>query len=274
MTGQLFDKGYLVSLNVPVWGEVYNLMDYESAARTNESIFFNWTDNRRNWISVRDLPKVEKFSDFQHYLRYNDFEKDPYSVVNGLKDPTAAIAARGDLGDSSKFAWDHMMGALDAKACRLSDVWDMLRFSLVNSPTVENQPPFNFSDLQNVSFDGLPAFWNYSWIVFKDDAREEVCGRKNKLNDCVAEKFCGWCSDGGRCLVGTTAGPVYGGCSYGWTFEVINDNSLAISGAVIGTIAVLSITLAVAIIYIQKRDANRIDVEPLYSQPLIGESLA
>jgi hypothetical protein len=242
VTAQLVRDGYIVSFNVPVWSEVYDLFNYSAVARDGDPMFEDRAHNARGIISSREMAKVHNFDDLKTFSRYNDYLNDPDS----RHDPILAVAARGDLAPR-----EPMLGALDAKCVMASEAWPRMRIHAVNSPTTSHGlPPFSFSKLpppRNATLhDGLQDTWNYSWIVF-DAHFTSRCQAYHSKNDCTGEKFCGWCGDQNVCMAGNGTGPTFGEkCQGGWTVNHVNWGVLGgWIGGVAGVIVLLGIALVV-----------------------------
>jgi hypothetical protein len=245
VTGRLARDGYIISFNVPVWKEIYDIMNYSAVAPT-DPIFVDYEHNARNIISAREMEKVRTFDDFKAFSRYNDYLHDQASS----HDPILAVAARGDLANRKP-----MLGALDAKCVRASEVWTRMRMHAVNSPTVGNGlPVFKFSALprphNTVLHDGLADEWHFDWIVFDPDISDR-CAQYGSKNACTGEIFCGWCGDRGTCLAGNGSAPFFGeACNGGWTVNHINWSAV---GGWIGGIGGLIGILALVLITIRAR---------------------
>jgi hypothetical protein len=247
-TTDLVRDGYLVSFNVPVWPEVYEMMNY--SAHTNDPLFVDHENNPRGRIARREISRVKNFAEFMAFSRYNDYRNDELSLWNGVPNPVIAIASRGDLNGST----DPMEGALDAKCVRASEVWTRLLIHAVNSPTTDHDLPcFRFSEMpppnNTVAHDGLPDLWNFSFIEF--DGNASRCERYHGKNDCTGERFCGWCGKLKACLPGLGTGPLFGiKCNGGWTVDHIDWRWLA---GWLGGFAGLVVLLAIALIYLKKK---------------------
>ncbi len=107
-------------------------------------------------IFRRDAAKIASLADFEAMLRYNNFQKDEYSE----HDPLNSICARGDLATSSPGT----LGCIDTKATSFELAQNM-QADAQNGPTHDQQTPFSWSAFPNLPHAGLPATFNFTFMV-------------------------------------------------------------------------------------------------------------
>ena len=98
-------------------------------------------------------------------MRYNDWQRDPFSVDyrSGHRSAELAIAARDDLDTTGPAAF----GNTDAKFVGSQDVANM-RLEAVCGPSHDVQPVFGWSGVwaNNTYHEGHPVEFNFSWYTF------------------------------------------------------------------------------------------------------------
>ena len=258
MTEELVREGFLASFNVPVWDEVYDRMEYAKYA-DEDPMYVPFKQHSRYLISKRDLPNVKDFDGFKAYSRYNDFVYDNLSTFKGVQDPVATIAARGDL--QTRRADEIMMGALDAKCVKGSEVWTKVNVHAINGPPSfpdRGIPNFNWTGLPspftNIAHDGLPESWDaFDWIQVAGDNVTSCDGYSQ--SSCYGAKFCGWCGETSKCMAGDSNGPFFGEkCASGWATSDKWNIPIMI-GCVVGVFAVSAI-LGIVLIIIRRRSPD------------------
>ena len=267
MTAELVSEGFLASFNVPVWQEVYDHMEYGKWA-DKDPMYVAFKNHSRYLISKRDLPKVVDFDGFKAFSLYNDYKNDPLSKFKTWQDPVATIAARGDLL-TPEMVVDRedevMMGALDSKCVKGSEVWTKLNVHAINGPmhNVEKGiPVFSFSGLPapftNVAHDGLPDKWDqFDWIQLAGQ-NTTTCEGYSSQYSCLGAKFCGWCGATKQCMAGNNDGPFFDGkCENGW---ITTDkwNLPIMIGCVVGVVA-FSVILGIVLIVLKRKEPTKLN---------------
>jgi len=209
-------------------------------------MFRNWPANSRRLILQRDLPRVTCFEAFKALSRANNYKSDEFSKGN----PLNAVAACGDLG-----ADEPMMGALDAKCAKGSEVWTRLNIHAVNSPmTSDSIPVFGFSALPSpytgVAHDSLPDACNHSFILFAG-LRVSVCARHASRARCVGAKFCESCRATAACMPGDAGGRYFGETrASAWT---VAGQVWVVLGCCLGAVALAALILAIVLVVVRRR---------------------
>jgi len=110
-------------------------------------------------IFRRDVNTITDLSSLKYFMRYNDFQNDPFSEGN----PHYAIASRQDLDSTSPIA----EGAIDTKITT-SQLYSSLTTIAIAGPTTQNQPVFAWSgQWASQSHVGLPYSYNFPWVTLK-----------------------------------------------------------------------------------------------------------
>lgn len=243
MTENLTTNGYLESFNVPRTKEIYDLMDY--ASHQDNALFIEFTKNPRYLIAERELPKVQNFDQFKALGRFNQYLHDEYS--HG--DPLASLAARNDLNTSINNS-DFLLGSLDNKAVRASEVFTRLHMHAVNSPTNTGDCPnftWNFDRLKDVAHDGLPEVMAFEYIE-RSGKDADICAKITDENDCIEAKYCGWCDEPKRCMAGNDYdGSFYDKCDGNYITRATKEREMMyiIIGSTCGILVILIIIIVI-----------------------------
>lgn len=177
-------NGHWPSYNQPFFPEVRNLSGNDEMAR-RFGLQYTYELNPRAKIFRRDAPKVTTREELRKFMRYNDWQHDPFSIAGyggagEPKSPENAIAARSDLIPpnstvKAQLAMRDAFGNTDAKVVGREDVLN-LQFEFVVGPTADQQVPFEWSgDWTHVPHEGQPTRFNFHWqsVTFHDVGLEQ-----------------------------------------------------------------------------------------------------
>ncbi|KAI5087548.1 phospholipase B domain containing 1 precursor [Silurus meridionalis] len=147
--------GYWPSYNIPFHQRIYTLSGYgEMWMEYGED--FSYELCPRAKIFRRDQASVTDLSSLKHIMRYNDYEKDPYSKG----DPCKSICCRGDLRKSNPTP----QGCYDTKVTDLHMAQQFVSEAL-NGPSTEGDlPPFSWDAFNSTMHRGLPRLYNYTFV--------------------------------------------------------------------------------------------------------------
>ncbi|KAK2864932.1 hypothetical protein Q7C36_004086 [Tachysurus vachellii] len=148
--------GYWPSYNVPFHQKIYALSGYEEMWM-DYGEDFSYELCPRAKIFRRDQASVIDLSSLKHIMRYNDYKKDPYSKGDACK----SICCRGDLRKSNPTP----EGCYDTKVTDLRMAQQFTSEAL-NGPSTEGDlPPFTWDAFNSTMHQGLPRFYNYTFIT-------------------------------------------------------------------------------------------------------------
>lgn len=183
---------YWVSYNVPYDREIYNKSGLEEYLRGIKCDAY--TMARRRQIFDRDMHKVVDLESAKDLIRSNDFEKDPLATYTSEckydfnsteeKNPCYAISARKDL-DEEHF---ELYGAKDAKVMSTENL-DVMH--IINGPTYDVQPVFDFTEIEGYEFyvEGIPMRYDFDWMEM-ETIRKSINGASVIIvNNLVAMLF-------------------------------------------------------------------------------------
>eukprot|EP01012_Entosiphon_sulcatum_P050606 TRINITY_DN69491_c0_g1_i1.p1 TRINITY_DN69491_c0_g1~~TRINITY_DN69491_c0_g1_i1.p1 ORF type:complete len:546 (+),score=119.16 TRINITY_DN69491_c0_g1_i1:26-1663(+) len=147
-------RGYWPSYNVPFYPQTFTASGFANlAARGVPSASYELAP-RAN-IFRRDQGSVVDFESYKHIMRYNDWQKDPYSLGNSDN----AICARGDLSTEARAG-----GCYDTKATNFQRI-KKLHCEAINGPTYQDQPAFSWTGpFATDAHIGLPLVYNFTFI--------------------------------------------------------------------------------------------------------------
>ncbi|XP_061893450.1 phospholipase B-like 1 isoform X2 [Entelurus aequoreus] len=152
---QALRLGYWPSYNVPFHQNIYRLSGYQLMWQ-HYGQDFSYDLCPRAKIFRRDQAHVKDLDSLKHIMRFNDYKKDPYSQGN----PCKSICCRNDL----KAEEPSPGGCYDTK---VTDFQMAGRFQAqaLNGPTTQDGlPPFRWEKFSQVSHQGLPAFYNFTFV--------------------------------------------------------------------------------------------------------------
>ena len=243
VTFQLVRDGYFPSVNCPWHEDLYELAGYPELV-ASMGIYGAYRSNYespRYQIMKREADRIKTFSDFKAFMRYNDWERDPFAQG----DPAQQIASRYDLREaSSPYGAINNFGDLDTKALRLTEAIYKLKIHAIASPPYENNKPWKFSEpnwpLKEVDRHGLPDEWKFNWTTFESMEKDECEGLKEK--SCLNNRKCGWCTYNQKCWPGDKDEPFFERkCEAGWK---VKQDLQSWAVPLIVTVCVLSVTFA------------------------------
>ena len=176
---------YWPSFNVPNQREIFEISGYGPAAQwDNASNPGSYTGAPRYKIFKRDAQKVRTVQDHKDIMRYNRFRTDPICALPmyGTDGPSGscAVSARGDLiapapqaasssqqqsgeGTSRKAS---PFGGVDAKVIALTEQrgGGEVVVNIVNGPSWDDEPVFDWSEFPTVPSLGLPRKYDFEWV--------------------------------------------------------------------------------------------------------------
>jgi len=109
-------------------------------------------------IMRRDVNNVQDMQSMKYFMRYNDWQYDPYSE----NDPHNSICARQDLTPGNPLA----KGGIDTKITN-SQMFASFSAMAISGPTNQNQPTFNWNQFPTVIRQGQPQSFNFPWQTVK-----------------------------------------------------------------------------------------------------------
>ncbi|KAL6103320.1 plbd1 [Pungitius sinensis] len=152
---QALRRGYWPSYNVPFHHKIYTLSGYgEMWEEYGEDFSYDLCPRAK--IFRRDQAEVKDLDSLKHIMRFNDYKKDPYSKG----DPCKTICCRNDL----KPVHPTPGGCYDTKVTDFHMAGDF-RAEAVNGPTTQDGlPPFLWDKFSSISHQGLPQYYNFTFI--------------------------------------------------------------------------------------------------------------
>ncbi|XP_008328494.1 phospholipase B-like 1 [Cynoglossus semilaevis] len=152
---QALRRGYWPSYNVPFHQNIYTLSGYGQMWKAYGDDF-SYDLCPRAKIFRRDQANVRDLDSLKYIMRFNDFKKDPYSKG----DPCKSICCRMDLRSEGPSP----DGCYDTKVTDFQMAGEF-RAEAVNGPTTQGGLPVFFWDkFTNISHQGLPLFYNFTFI--------------------------------------------------------------------------------------------------------------
>ncbi|KAL5018080.1 hypothetical protein ScPMuIL_003802 [Solemya velum] len=153
---EVLRAGYWPSFNVPFFEEIYNMSGYPEMVEKH-GVDMSYQLAPRNKIFRRDEGKVVDMKSMETIMRYNDYEKDPYSEDNSCN----TICCRGDLMETPG-----PFGCYDTKVSNYKMAQEF-KAEIINGPTTaDGLPPFDWAKF-NVSHVGLPEKYNFDFVLTK-----------------------------------------------------------------------------------------------------------
>ena len=212
ITENLTNNGFIASFNCPFLPELFEILKYPDHSK-DPIYFYKYYENPRYLISARDLPNLNDYNKYLEFMRYNNYLRDKFSNLN----PALSIASREDLlGHSPE-------GSFNAKSIRGSHFIPKMEVDIINSPTYDNLPYFNWNNFPNILHDGLPDLWNFTWLIHENKFNYNGCNLT--YDNCIISNYCGWCGRSKKCLPGNENGPIFNEkCVNGWKSKYTNYN--------------------------------------------------
>jgi len=157
--------GYWPSYNVPYFRSIqeYSGLLESLKQHPETAVMMSYEHCVRANIFRRDQTKVNSVETMEKMIRYNDYKHDPLSLGN----PGYAIASRNDLRENKPSCG----GAYDGKVSSYSLITQnptSLPLRIINGPTYDQQPPFQFADqcAPQVAHAGMPTNYKFAWQSF------------------------------------------------------------------------------------------------------------
>ncbi|XP_006888538.1 PREDICTED: phospholipase B-like 1 [Elephantulus edwardii] len=155
---QVLRKGYWPSYNIPFHENIYNWSGYPLLVE-KLGLEFSYEMASRAKIFRRDQGKVTDLESMKYIMRYNNYEKDPYS--NG--DPCNTICCRQDLNSFNPVPG----GCYDTKVADKHLASQYTAFA-INGPTVQDGlPVFHWTRFNKTLHQGMPEAYNFDFITMQ-----------------------------------------------------------------------------------------------------------
>ncbi|XP_068192495.1 phospholipase B-like 1 [Antennarius striatus] len=152
---QTLRRGYWPSYNIPFHPKIYALSGFVQIWEKLGNDF-SYDLCPRAKIFRRDQAAVKDLDSLKYIMRFNDYKNDPYSKG----DPCKTICCRGDL----KAENPSPEGCYDTKVTDFLMAGNFLA-EAVSGPTTQNDlAPFVWDQFSNVSHQGLPQYYNFSFV--------------------------------------------------------------------------------------------------------------
>lgn len=154
----ILQKGYWPSYNIPFDEVIYNMSSYPEMVKSfgNE---YSYELCPRAKIFRRDQGNVKDIESMKHIMRYNNYLNDIYAE----KDPCNTICCREDLRSFRAFPG----GCYDSKVTDFFLASQFTAFA-INGPTTEGDlPVFSWDNFKNITHQGLPNSYNFSFVTMK-----------------------------------------------------------------------------------------------------------
>ncbi|XP_037370205.1 phospholipase B-like 1 [Talpa occidentalis] len=151
-------KGYWPSYNIPFHEKIYNWSGYPLLVK-KLGLDYSYDLSSRAKIFRRDQGRVTDMVSMKYIMRYNNYEKDPYSKG----DPCNTICCREDLN-----ALDPSPGGCyDTK---VSDIYLASKNTAyaISGPTVQGGlPVFHWNRFNKTLHEGMPEAYNFDFMIMK-----------------------------------------------------------------------------------------------------------
>mmetsp|Transcript_28081 Transcript_28081/g.71581 ORF Transcript_28081/g.71581 Transcript_28081/m.71581 type:complete len:618 (-) Transcript_28081:213-2066(-) len=167
------ELGYWASFNRPFSRRVFEESGYADMEK-KYGLYYSHDETARSKIFRRDHTKVIDITSLKAFMRYNDWQNDPFSGGNAEDQ----IAARYDLieGKLPPLHDPRMAGgAIDAKVVAYSDVMEG-KTHIISGPTHSVQPPFVWTEewAKSMPNRGQPRHFAFDWIEVEERMLSEV----------------------------------------------------------------------------------------------------
>ncbi|XP_014689697.2 phospholipase B-like 1 [Equus asinus] len=162
-------KGYWPSYNIPFHEKIYNWSGYPMLVQ-KLGLDFSYDLAPRAKIFRRDQGKVTDVESMKYIMRYNNYEKDPYS----RGDPCNTICCREDLNSQNPSPG----GCYDTK---VADIYLASKYTAyaISGPTVQGGlPVFHWNRFNKTLHEGMPEAYNFDFITMKPILKPYVKGRR------------------------------------------------------------------------------------------------
>jgi len=149
------ERGYWPSYNVPYFPFIYNISGYPAIVdKYGPDVSYQLCPRAK--IFRRDQGKITDFDSLKNFMRYNNYQKDPFSK----NDPNWAICSRGDFNNPP-----FLGGCIDTKVTKYDLQSKMISHSLNGPTTSSGLPAFSWSKYNNTIHSGLPDLFNFEFVI-------------------------------------------------------------------------------------------------------------
>ncbi|KAN0012252.1 hypothetical protein ACTFIU_007550 [Dictyostelium citrinum] len=158
--------GYWPSFNVPYFETISNMSGFNDQSSSGDEDYIAYEQYPRSQIFRRDSNKIYSITDFQAFMRYNDFQNDPLAYG----DAGNQISSRFDLNTQNADA----AGGIDSKVTSLELINQFLIIAQ-SGPTHDQEPPFSWSSLNwknQYPTIGQPDTFDFEWVTFSTTSFE------------------------------------------------------------------------------------------------------
>ncbi|XP_006866133.1 PREDICTED: phospholipase B-like 1 [Chrysochloris asiatica] len=166
---EVLRKGYWPSYNIPFHETIYNWSGYPLLVQ-KLGLDYSYDMAPRAKIFRRDQGKVTNMESLKYIMRYNNYQKEPYS--NG--DPCSTICCRGDLDSVNPVP----SGCYDTKVADMHVAAQYTAYA-ISGPTVQDGlPVFHWNPFNKTLHQGMPEAYNFDFITMKpilSDEKIEGC---------------------------------------------------------------------------------------------------
>jgi hypothetical protein len=257
LTTELYDEGFLVSLNVPRNPEAAHYIEWDAYVNTSTTDrgACDYYKCPRYLIAKRESKRLSHWDAFMRFMRYGGYKRDGFSLWHGIPYHVYCISARGDTDDDPALRNSH--GGLNSKACKASEALTSMKIYGVNAPSFQERDqnwPLNWGvfPLNETLHLGMPEVWDFNWIA-TENGGFRYCERFGE-NECEKTNFCGWCGSDKKCIAGDKDGPFYGvKCSSRWKALGKGPDIALIVGLSVGGAVIVAVVIVVVIVALRKR---------------------
>ncbi|KAG8513806.1 Phospholipase B-like 1 [Galemys pyrenaicus] len=151
-------KGYWPSYNIPFHEKIYNWSGYPLLVK-KLGLDYSYDLSSRAKIFRRDQGRVTDMESMKYIMRYNNYEKDPYSEG----DPCNTICCREDLNALNPSPG----GCYDTKVSDISLASENTAYA-ISGPTVQGGlPVFHWNRFNKTLHEGMPEAYNFGFMIMK-----------------------------------------------------------------------------------------------------------
>ncbi|KAM6216293.1 phospholipase B-like 1 [Rhynchocyon petersi] len=153
---QVLRRGYWPSYNIPFHEKIYNWSGYPLLVQ-RLGLDYSYDMAPRAKIFRRDQGQVTDMESMKYIMRYNNYEKDPYSSG----DPCSTICCRQDLNSANPIP----VGCYDTKVADMYLASQYKAFA-ISGPTVQDGlPVFHWTRFNKTLHQGMPEAYNFDFIT-------------------------------------------------------------------------------------------------------------
>ncbi|XP_004693314.2 PREDICTED: phospholipase B-like 1 [Condylura cristata] len=151
-------KGYWPSYNIPFHEKIYNWSGYPLLVK-KLGLDYSYDLSSRAKIFRRDQGRVTDMESMKYIMRYNNYEKDPYSK----RDPCSTICCREDLNTLDPSPG----GCYDTKVSDIHLASKNTAYA-ISGPTVQGGlPVFHWNRFNKTLHEGMPEAYNFGFMTMK-----------------------------------------------------------------------------------------------------------